>query len=126
MGHESLPAIYGLAVLLPLISFFAILIFAKWLGDKAAWVATGAIGFAGVLSFAVLILFWLPSHFPPAPPPHHGAAHGPGHEAAPSDPHARPDAHHRGAGSPLSTSYVALVQEVEPAESRSEEHTSEL
>src|SRR5687768_13919182 len=100
LGHESLPTIYGLAVLLPLLSFFVILIGAKWLGDKAAWVAAGAIGFASVLSFIVLLGYWLPEHFPPAPP-RHDAAHQPHHDAHPPAPHAKPAEHHTSISSPL-------------------------
>src|SRR5204862_125221 len=66
---EHLPTIYGAAVLLPLASFFIILLFAQQLGRFAAWVATSAILVAGAFSFWALAI-WLTSHFPP--PVHHG------------------------------------------------------
>src|SRR6478752_5394086 len=70
---DHLPTIYGAAVLLPLASFFVILLLAQQLGRFAAWVATSAILVAGALSFWALAI-WLTNHFPP--PVHHG-----GHEA---------------------------------------------
>jgi len=48
---DNLQTIYGAAVLLPLLSFFTILIFAKQLGKVAAVIATGAILGAAALSF---------------------------------------------------------------------------
>jgi NADH:ubiquinone oxidoreductase subunit 5 (subunit L)/multisubunit Na+/H+ antiporter MnhA subunit len=60
---EHLPTIYGAAVLLPLISFFVILLLAKQLGKYAAWIATVAILVAGVFSFGALGI-WLTNHFP--------------------------------------------------------------
>src|SRR5262245_45804439 len=60
---EHLPTIYGAAVLLPLASFFVILLLAKQLGRYAAWVATTAILVAGVFSFWALGI-WLTNHFP--------------------------------------------------------------
>ena len=63
----SLPRTLGacwIAVLLPLISFFLILCFGPWMGKAgsgAAYVATGAIGLAGVLSF-VSLFTWLAEH----------------------------------------------------------------
>ena len=62
-----LPFLLGLAVLLPLASFFAILIFGPRMGkvgESAAYCATGAIGFAAFLSFVSLFLIWLPEHPP--------------------------------------------------------------
>ena len=50
-----LPFLLGLAVLLPLVSFFAILIFGPRVGkagESAAYLATGAIGFAAFLSWS--------------------------------------------------------------------------
>jgi len=69
---EHLPTIYGAAVLLPLASFFIILLVAQQLGRFAAWVATTAILVAGAFSFWALAI-WLTNHFPE--PVHHG-----GHE----------------------------------------------
>jgi NADH-quinone oxidoreductase subunit L len=108
-GSEALPTIYGLAVLLPLVSFFVILIGAKWLGDKAAWVATGAIGSAGLLSFLVMFAYWLPNHFPV---PHHGhhAAHHEG-ESHPHKPHT--EKHSRSSAS-LPMNLVSLQHEAPP------------
>ncbi len=62
---DHLPTIYGAAVLLPLASFFIILLFAQQLGRFAAWVATSAILIGGALSFWALVI-WLTAHFPPA------------------------------------------------------------
>src|SRR3954466_11876216 len=71
---EHLPTIYAAAVLLPLASFFVILIFANQIGRFAAWIATGAILLAGVLSFLAFGL-WLNHHFPKALHLEHAAAH---------------------------------------------------
>src|SRR5258708_29806260 len=62
---EHLPTIYAAAVLLPLASFFTILIFARQLGRVAGAIATGAILIAGVLSFVGFGL-WINEHFPQA------------------------------------------------------------
>ena len=58
---EHLPTIYGAAVLLPLASFFIILLFAQQLGRFAACVATSAILFAGAFSGHVPACSDLPS-----------------------------------------------------------------
>src|SRR6187402_1904002 len=63
---STLPMLLGLAVLLPLASFFVILTVGPRLGKHgsgAAWIAFGAIAGAGVLSFASMGL-WLLQHFP--------------------------------------------------------------
>jgi NADH:ubiquinone oxidoreductase subunit 5 (subunit L)/multisubunit Na+/H+ antiporter MnhA subunit len=78
MEPSLLPLLLGIATLLPLASFFFILCAGPQLGRFAAFVATGAIGLAGVLSVVCLVLWLGPlGHFPAA---HHGA-HG-GHAAA--------------------------------------------
>src|SRR5438105_7546663 len=96
---EHLPTIYGVAVLLPLASFFIILIFAQQLGRFAAWVATSAILIAGALSFLALGT-WLTHHFPA--PVHHGSSE-----------HAAPD--HQESGDRRQGTddkyFVAMVQE---------------
>jgi len=64
-----LPFLLGLAVVLPLASFFAILVFGPRMGkagESAGYLATGAIGFAAVLSFVSLFVFWMPNHPPGA------------------------------------------------------------
>ncbi len=69
-----LPTLLGLAVLLPLASFFVIFVGAKWIGKSgktAAWIAVLAIGFAALLSFLSLGI-WLKNHFPASK---HGDAH---------------------------------------------------
>jgi NADH-quinone oxidoreductase subunit L len=71
---EHLPTFYAAAVLLPLASFFAILIFANQVGRFAAWIATGAILLAGLFSFIALGI-WLTHHFPKALHHEHAAAH---------------------------------------------------
>jgi NADH-quinone oxidoreductase subunit L len=62
-----IPVLLGTAVLLPLISFFVILVAgARWMGhsgEHAAPVAIGAIGISGVLSFLALGI-WLNNHWP--------------------------------------------------------------
>src|SRR5690348_5249405 len=89
MGH--LPTIYASAVLLPLASFFFILIFANQLGRFAAWIATGAILVAGFLSFIGFGL-WLRDHFPEPLHGGHAAAHGKEH------PHGEHSDHREGTG----------------------------
>src|SRR5262245_19097403 len=80
---DHLPTIYGAAVLLPLASFFVILVFAQQLGRFAGWVATSAILIAGMLSFLALGT-WLTHHFPA---PVHHAAHSDAHEGGGEHPH---------------------------------------
>ena len=66
MEPSALPWLLGLATLLPLASFFFLLLFGPRLGKAfgdGAYVATGAIVAAGVLSF-VALLVWLGHHFP--------------------------------------------------------------
>ncbi len=66
MEPSALPSLLGLATLLPLASFFFLLLFGPRLGKAfghGAYVATGAIVAAGVLSF-VALLIWLGHHFP--------------------------------------------------------------
>ena len=89
-----LPWLLGSAVLLPLCSFFAILIAGPKMGkagEYAAYIATGAIGTAALFSFVSLFAFWLPAHSPPAES--HGeeqasVAAGAEHAAAASEGHA--------------------------------------
>src|SRR4051812_20413572 len=114
---EHLPTIYAAAVLLPLASFFAILIFANQMGRFAAWVATGAILLAGVLSFLAFGL-WLNHHFPKALHHEHAAAHEePGHHESGAEHGAHGSASHETkekTGSlrgNLAMTMVALVQE---------------
>src|SRR5206468_5387936 len=109
---EHLPTIYAAAVLLPLASFFAILIFANQVGRFAAWIATGAILSAGVLSFIALGL-WLTHHFPE---PLH-SAHAAAHEAEHS--HGEHGAIH----GKMPLAMVSLLQEREAAKSGTEAET---
>ena len=74
LGH-SISMLLGWAVVLPLCSFVAILIFGPRMGkagEHAASLATGAIGLASVLSFISLAL-WLSQHRPEVA--HHGEEH---------------------------------------------------
>src|SRR5262245_4827732 len=80
---DSLRTLLGVAVLLPLASFFAIWIFANWLGKSAAYIAVSAIGVAGLLSFISLFI-WLNHHWP-TDVSHHEAHET--HGASPSDKH---------------------------------------
>lgn len=62
---QTLPLLLGLAVLLPLGSFFLILGFGNRMGkagEYAAYLATAAIGSAAALSFLCLFVIWLPPH----------------------------------------------------------------
>jgi NADH-quinone oxidoreductase subunit L len=71
-----IPTLLGLAVILPLVSFFAILIFGPKMGkagENAGYVATAAIGSAGVLSF-IALASWLYAHPPGASGDHAAAA----------------------------------------------------
>src|SRR5436190_3819060 len=110
---EQLQTIYGAAVLLPLLSFFTILIFARQLGRAAAVIATGAILVAGVLSFCGLYL-WLNEHFPQSV--HHGghsAVHEEGGEHSHENHGEKKESEVRNQKSEgsLPLSMVALVQE---------------
>jgi len=79
--YNYLPYLYGAAVLLPLTSFFTILIAAAKLRKAAAMVATFAIGSACLLSF-VALLAWLSVHYTSD---HHGSSeHAVAHAAAES------------------------------------------
>ena len=97
---EHLPTIYGAAVLLPLASFFIILVVAQQLGKFAAWVATSAILTAGLLSFLALGT-WLTHHWPA------GVHHG-GHEEHAAPVHEEAGGARRAAAANY---FVALVQE---------------
>ncbi len=80
MDTSLLPVLLGLAVLLPLGSFWVILIAGNRLGKQAATVAVGAIVGAGVLSFWSLAI-WLVHYFPTEAAHGHGGGHGSEHEA---------------------------------------------
>lgn len=77
MDTSLLHILLGVATLLPLISFFIILVTGPRLGKPTygAYIATGAIVGAGVLSFCALAI-WLTHHFPKTA--HHGG-HGEHH-----------------------------------------------
>jgi NADH-quinone oxidoreductase subunit L len=73
MDTSLLPILLGIAVLLPLISFFAIFVLARyWRPATGGYVATSAIVGAGVLSFVSLIIWIQHNPFDTA---EHGAAH---------------------------------------------------
>lgn len=97
-----IPVLLGLAVLMPLVSFFVILIAgARWMGkagEHAAPVAIAAIGLSALLSFVSLGI-WLKNHWPSsahASAADHHAAEGDSSHAAPT-PAASHD-HHPSAG----------------------------
>jgi len=62
--QTTLHVLLGTAVLLPLFSFFIILVLGPRLGKGGAYVATGAILGAAILSFISLFAVWLPVHWP--------------------------------------------------------------
>lgn len=76
MDTSALPLLLGLATLLPLVSFFLILLFGPKMGKGlgyGSYVATGAILGSAVLSFISLFFIWLPNHFPEGS--HHAEDH---------------------------------------------------
>ncbi|ADB17812.1 proton-translocating NADH-quinone oxidoreductase, chain L [Pirellula staleyi DSM 6068] len=141
MEPSLLPYILLLAVVLPLASFFTILLFANQLGKMAAWIATGAIASAAILSFLAMFGIWLPNHWP-ASSSHHGhAEHG---EADHHDEHhgegEHGDEHHgekpHGDAKPAGEKHAAteglvvrpaayLVEEAKPAEAKADAHKAE-
>jgi NADH-quinone oxidoreductase subunit L len=91
----QLPQLLGIAWLLPLASFVAILFFGPRMGHhgrNAAWVATGAIVTSLVLSL-IAFVSWLGAH--PVTAAHHGGDHGAAHAGDHADHsgHAAPEAH---------------------------------
>ncbi len=77
MDPSWLPRLLALAWLTPLASFVLILFFGKRMGPHgklAGLVATSAIVFAAVCSFAALFTVWLPNH-PVKDASHHGEHH---------------------------------------------------
>ncbi|MFM8892541.1 MAG: NADH-quinone oxidoreductase subunit L [Planctomycetia bacterium] len=82
---SQLPTLLGLAWLMPLVSFVAILFFGPRMGPhgrNAAWVATAAIVASLALSITAFV-GWLSVH--PVSAAHHGAAaHGGSHDSAPA------------------------------------------
>ena len=87
----SLPTLLGLAWIVPLASFVAILFFGPRMGPhgrNAAWVATAAIATSLVLSLAAFVL-WVGGHPVRAVDHHHGGGHhdhADGHTAAADGP----------------------------------------
>jgi len=68
MEGSTIPTLLGWAVILPLLSFFVILVFGPKMGQagrNASYLAAAAIGTAALLSFAALAI-WLSQHFPAA------------------------------------------------------------
>ncbi|HZL88834.1 MAG TPA: NADH-quinone oxidoreductase subunit L, partial [Pirellulaceae bacterium] len=114
----------GVAVLLPLASFFAILIFANWMGRSAAHLAVAAIGGACLLSFLSLFV-WLRHNWPPEPHHAHAAGHDAGHEKeGPTHDKADDGEHKRaGIGSDLGLSLVAHLALEESKEDGREQGT---
>ena len=85
---NMLPTLLGIATLLPLLSFFLILIGGKWMGKAAGYLASAAIVGAAILSFVGLFLVWLPVHLPHLGPHHdeqHEGDHGHGSDHAERD-----------------------------------------
>ena len=90
LSPELLPKLLLVAVLLPLASFFLILLFANSMGKSSALLATGAIGGAAVLSFISFLFIWLPHHWPQGS--HHDEAHAEADDVAHGAAHAE-DSH---------------------------------
>src|SRR4029453_6094607 len=86
MDASLLPVLLGLAVLLPLGSFFVIWLSAQWLGKSAGLLASGAIGSSCFLSFICFLFIWLPTHWP-AGASHHDSPSA--HEFPPAGGHTR-------------------------------------
>jgi NADH:ubiquinone oxidoreductase subunit 5 (subunit L)/multisubunit Na+/H+ antiporter MnhA subunit len=113
MEPSALPWLLGLATLLPLASFFFLLLFGSRLGKAyghGAYIATGAIVAAGVLSFVSLFV-WLGHHFPGGQTHHAAAAHAV---------HESPDVAHatdagRGAPAPAHSATEGLQESGRPA-----------
>jgi proton-translocating NADH-quinone oxidoreductase chain L len=102
---QILPLLLGVAVLLPLASFFVILLFGPKMGhagEHAGYVATGAIVGACVLSFISLFI-WLGSHWPEA------AAHHDTHQSDRSGEHKKQDDHHGASKSNVGVTPVTNV-----------------
>ena len=90
LSPSLLPTLLLIAVLLPLGSFFLILLFANSMGKSSALLATGAIGGAAVLSFVSFLFIWLPNHWPQGS--HHAAEAHAGDDHA-TEAHATDTAH---------------------------------
>jgi NADH-quinone oxidoreductase subunit L len=116
-----LSTLLGLAVLLPLVSFFVILACANFMGRSAAHLAVAAIGGACLLSFLSLFV-WLGHNWPPAPLHDHAAAHDGGHDKEGSSHDKADHSEHKGAGvgSDLGLSFVAHL-----APEKAKEHGDE-
>lgn len=82
MDPNIIPNLLAAAVVLPLLSFFIILVGANYLKANAAWVSIGAIGGAAVLSFVAMFGAWLPNYWPA------GSHHGDEHAVVAHDEHA--------------------------------------
>ncbi|MCH7725788.1 MAG: NADH-quinone oxidoreductase subunit L, partial [Planctomycetes bacterium] len=100
MSTSALPGLLGYAVLLPLISFFLILVLetisrvtrgGKSLGKAGGWIATGSILLSAIISFVCLIV-WVNVN------PPEGADHGP-ETVAHADQHAQEGQGTQGEGS---------------------------
>src|SRR5687767_3710601 len=91
MDPSLLKILLGLAVLVPLASFWVILLAGRWLGKQAWIIATLAIGFAAVLSFISLFGIWLPNHWPTST--HAAGAHDVPHAAEARAAHSASDHH---------------------------------
>ena len=122
MDASLLKTLLGLAVLLPLGSFFAIWLLANRLGKNAAYIAVSAIGGACLLSFISLFGIWLPHHWPQGSHGHGHDAHTPGHDAhSPSDHHGRADGL-----LPTFVAFQATHTEAAPAASAESAESSEV
>jgi NADH:ubiquinone oxidoreductase subunit 5 (subunit L)/multisubunit Na+/H+ antiporter MnhA subunit len=108
MGLDStLPMLLGLAWVVPLTSYMAILFFGPRMGPhgrNAAWVATAAIVTSFVLSLAAFAV-WLGAHPPQAVGHGHGDSHATDHAAAP--PRATDEGARAGVARVLAVAYAA-------------------
>lgn len=116
----TLHVLLGIAVLLPLFSFFFILVLGPRLGKGGAYVATGAILGAGLLSFSALLFAWLPSHWPEDAGHHGDDHHSEGEDHGDHDKHKKHDGHEKSASTDSDTTVVRGQSPDEDSESKAE------
>lgn len=114
MDQSIIPNLLAAAVVLPLLSFFIILVGANYLKANAAWISIGAIGGAAVLSFLAMFGAWLPNHWPA------GSHHGDEHHAS-AEEHPAGDAKHADEHAEHGKDDAAKAAEVAAADAKASE-----